>query len=256
MLPDRQTACGDKRILKPFLKVLDAGILKRANEVCKRLRKGFHPHDMSWPEFDNHAQQIVQQKREKGEGVELLSASATRRLQKEGKTRHYERQVAESLLTRRYPEILGYRPPVMSDREQKTFVLYADSRITVFGNTNASHGYVYLIAFPIHMPVDLDMVLPSDEYPTDKKPPISGVYWSGELPIPEVGSTVNNRFTDDGESLVLAYMIEHNFLGLVTIPLEESEGSRDRREKSVTSLGHPYSATSFAYGNDLRRGNG
>lgn len=40
------------------------------------------------------------------------------------------------------------RDGVMSTRRAREFLLYADEAVTVKANTNASHGYLYVVAYP------------------------------------------------------------------------------------------------------------
>jgi len=252
LVPDRQTFGGDRRLFVAFSDVLNKGPIKRAIEVCRRLRNGFYPHDMPEREFEGYVDQIMLEKREHGKRS-VIPGGTARNLREISKKQH--ESGVENLLMHKHPEILGYQPRRMKDSECETFVLYDDRHVTILGNTNASYGYVYLIGFPACDLVDIDKVLPGNRFPGTKEAAKDSVYWSGDFPIPTPGSVVDVQHPAYGESIVLSYKVIHNWLGLITIPKKESEDFRKMRNEDLNSQGHPYSSTCFVFGNDLRKAN-
>lgn len=121
-----------------------------------------------------------------------------------------------------YKNIVGQQPARMRVDRAELFTLYDDGFIVIKGNTNASHGYLYVIAYPKHDVIDPASVKPSSEHPGfegDKTLAAEDdVFWSGEFPVPMPGDRVNITSPDVGPAVVLAHRVIHNYLHLVTIP--------------------------------------
>lgn len=121
-----------------------------------------------------------------------------------------------------YGKIVGYQPARMFSDKSEIFTVFDDHFITIKASTNASYGYVYLIAYPKHTPVAL--ARPASEHPgfengngkTLAAP--EDVFWSGPMPIPLPGDVVNIERPEIGRATVISYLVEHNYLHLVTVP--------------------------------------
>ena len=115
-----------------------------------------------------------------------------------------------------FSKIIGRQEAKMFNDAAQTFTLYDDSRIVIKANTNASHGYVYLIAYPKHTPGIIE-ALPSNEHlgfsnNDDALANPEDVFWSGPTPIPQPGDRVRLTRPDLGPATVIAHFVECNFL--------------------------------------------
>jgi len=115
---------------------------------------------------------------------------------------------------------------VMRGNQSELFTLFDDRHLKILGNTNASHGYVYLIAFPEHEVIDLDKVMPSSKHPgfdkqghTSAKP--EDVFWSGEHAPPLPGDEIESE--NLGKCLVFGHLVFHNYLHINVLPLDPPE---------------------------------
>lgn len=119
-----------------------------------------------------------------------------------------------------FREIVGCRHEQMLSNKSETFTLFDDGAIVIQGNTNASHGYVYLIAYPKHDEIDESNLL--TEHPGwdgDKSlAKEDDVIWSGVRPIPQPGDKVTILEHGIGLATVIAHRVEHNHLHLITVP--------------------------------------
>ena len=121
-------------------------------------------------------------------------------------------------------KIVGNQRAKMFSHESETFTLYNDESLVIKGNTNASHGYVYIIAYPEHDVVDADKVQPSSAHPgfSDNNSKTlakdDDVFWSGPFPIPMPGDKVNITRPEVGQAIVVAHRVIHNYLHLITVP--------------------------------------
>jgi len=119
-----------------------------------------------------------------------------------------------------YNKIVGHQEVRMASDAAETFTLYDDGRIVIKANTNASYGYVYLIAYPKHTD-GISEAIPSADHPGFEggngeslaKP--EDVFWSGPTPIPQPGDSVKLTRPELGAATVLAHSVECNYLFLV-----------------------------------------
>jgi len=132
-----------------------------------------------------------------------------------------------------YQKIVGRQDARMFTDESGLFTLYDDNSIVIKANTNASHGHFYLIAYPKHDAVDLKSALHSSEKPEFNGEPMDGVFWSGPIPVPEVGDTVNITSPVIGRALVIGYRVWHNYLHLLTVPEGELPDWWAKQNKDV-----------------------
>ena len=84
------------------------------------------------------------------------------------------------------------------------FTLFDDHHLKILGNTNGSHGYVYLIAYPHHQIVDL-----------------GEIKWSGSKPPPNPGEVIQTR--NVGECLVFGHLVFHGWLHINVLPINPPE---------------------------------
>jgi hypothetical protein len=110
-----------------------------------------------------------------------------------------------------FRKIVGPQWGKMKTNEEGLFTLFDDGVISILGNTNASCGYLYVIAFPKHdAVVESKMV---EEYVKE-----GGVVWSGVRPIPQPGDKVRILSHDIGLATVIAHRVKHDHLHLITVP--------------------------------------
>lgn len=123
-----------------------------------------------------------------------------------------------------YSKIVGYQGQRMLKDESELFTLYDDHFVTIKANTNSSHGYVYIIAYPKHTVIDMDKVKNSDKHPgfeNGNGPTLAApddVFWKGPFPIPQPGDKVTITRPELGQAMVIAHLVEHNYLHLITVP--------------------------------------
>lgn len=85
-------------------------------------------------------------------------------------------------------------PEPMLPNEEKLFTLFDDGLMKILGNTKASHGYVYLVAFPRH----------------DSEEELEGAIWSGKNPPPAPGDTFDVRGL--GKYVCFGHIEVHGYL--------------------------------------------
>lgn len=129
----------------------------------------------------------------------------------------------KSPVTKAYGKIVGSQGGEMQNEKGELFTLYDDNNIVIKANTNGSHGYVYVIAYPKHDVVDSDKVKHSDKHPGfedngKSKADDSDVFWRGPFPIPQPGDIVDITDHKLGKATVIAHRVEDHHLFLVTVP--------------------------------------
>jgi len=82
---------------------------------------------------------------------------------------------------------------MMHADKSETFEVFNDGHMVIKANTNASHGYIYLVAYPIHV---------ADT---------SELKWSGKEPPPKVGDRIM-AMRDIGEATVVSHVAMHGYL--------------------------------------------
>jgi hypothetical protein len=130
----------------------------------------------------------------------------------------------------------------LSSREAEEFVLLDTDLIRVIGNTNASHGYLYLSAWL--KPEALDT---------------SEATWSGQDAPPEPGSRVRTRVHKQGaeDVKVLTSINLHGHHFVVFLASDAKVDGRDLRElregrRYLDTPHHPYPALGLTVGHELR----
>lgn len=119
-----------------------------------------------------------------------------------------------------FAKIVGHQAPVMSSEVYQTFTLYDSGGIVIKANTNASYGYVYLIAYPRHTAGIVEAISASEHpgFEGDQSLAKPGdVFWAGSTPIPQPGDRVSLYRPDLGSATVISHCVdeEHLFLNLV-----------------------------------------
>jgi hypothetical protein len=227
---DRQSWHGPEELRKEFSRVLNAGPIEWAQEECQRLKAGFLPHTLDPTDFKMFARRLYHDISKKDSGFP--------------RPPHSQRGLHPN---NQDPKIAPYVQPVpqrMRDDEAEAFTLYSDGRLTIRANTNASFGYVYIVAFPTHQAVDVNAVRPMSECKDNPGP--GDVFWSGAMDVPKVGDIVRGPEWICDDAIALGYKVEHGFLGIVTCPLEPSKEWIKQRDVSKDSR------LCFMFGADLR----
>lgn len=121
-----------------------------------------------------------------------------------------------------YRKIVGHQRQRMYKDKAELFTLYDDHFITIKANTNASHGYIYLIAYPKHSLVE--EIKHAKDHPGFENgngatlAAEDDVFWSGPSPVPQPGDKVTITRPELGQATVLSHFVEHNYLHLITVP--------------------------------------
>lgn len=143
---------------------------------------------------------------------------------------------------RAFDSLIGQVEPRMFNHEAETFTLFDDFQLKILGNTNGSHGYVYVIAFPNHQAIDLSAIKPSGEHPGfengngDTLAAPEDIFWSGKNPPPMPGEEVNITCNNIGKALVFGHMVVHNYLHLNVLPLDPPEFYLENVKRSGSSM--------------------
>jgi len=105
---------------------------------------------------------------------------------------------------------------MFNDRAE-TFMLFDDHHLKILGNTNASYGYVYLVAYPHHEVVDLE-----------------NVKWSGSKAPPNPGDTIRTK--ELGECIVFGHIVFHDWLHINVLPTSPPDWYLENVKKSGQSM--------------------
>jgi len=104
----------------------------------------------------------------------------------------------------------------MHNHKSETFEVFSDGHMVIKANTNASHGYVYLIAHPVHV---------ADT---------SELKWSGKEPPPEVGSRIK-ALNGIGEATVVSHLSDCGYLFMNAIAVNPPSWVMDNIERNKSS---------------------
>ena len=125
----------------------------------------------------------------------------------------------------------------VSSGESQRVILYEDALILIEANTNASHGYVYLVAFFKPLKRKEDTVWSCDD-------------------LPKVGDTISSKQSGWASTTkkmrVLGYMVEHNHLYIVGELDSPTESWVKQSERQAEQRADVY-APSHSYWNAMGR---
>lgn len=105
----------------------------------------------------------------------------------------------------------------MSNETSETFEIFNDGHMVIKANTNASHGYIYLVAYPVHAE------------------DISELKWSGKEPPPPPGAHIKISMNDIGEATVVSYLARSGYLMLNVVASNPPQFVLDNVERSESS---------------------
>lgn len=143
---------------------------------------------------------------------------------------------------RTFESLIGQVHQRMFSDKGELFTLFDDFHLKILGNTNGSHGYVYIVAFPKHQIVNFDTLKPSGEHPgfengNGKTRAASGdIFWSGDNPPPMPGEEVSITCNNIGKALVFGHVVIHNYLHLNVLPLAPPEFYLDNVKGGENSM--------------------
>lgn len=98
---------------------------------------------------------------------------------------------------------------IRGDKENLVVLEEGPLHIRVVANTNASHGYLYMAAWPNTETIGK---------------PVDNPRWTGERDLPQPGEIV--RFRSDGECTIIGTAQCHGGMGMLAVPLEIKDPSR------------------------------